>query len=85
MDNAHIDNLEGAGNGDSQTQSNPEIVPDVATGFTYASYQNAIPVIRSIRIANMSGRHFEGCRLDLTSTPSFLRLGRAHKRQAIRD
>ncbi|WP_199084323.1 DUF3320 domain-containing protein [Bosea sp. ASV33] len=73
MENADIDNLESAGNDDSEKQSNPEIVPDVATGFTYASYQNAIPVIRSIRIANLGGRHFEGCRLDLTSTPSFLR------------
>lgn len=73
MDNAHIDNLEEAGSDDGRKQGNPEIVPDVATGFTYASYQNAVPVIRSIRIANTGGRHFEGCRLDLTSTPSFLR------------
>lgn len=54
MENADIDNLEGAGNDDSEKQSNPEIVPDVAMGFTYASYQNAIPVIRSIRIANLA-------------------------------
>lgn len=73
MENADIDNLEGAGSDDSEKQSNPEIVSDVATGFTYASYQNAIPVIRFIRIENKSDRHFEGCQLELTSTPSFLR------------
>ncbi|WP_284274933.1 DUF3320 domain-containing protein [Mesorhizobium huakuii] len=51
----------------------PCIVADVASSFTYASYQNAIPVIRSIRIENNSSSHFENCVLELTSLPSFLR------------
>lgn len=51
----------------------PVIVADVAASFTYASYQNAIPVIRSIEIENSTGTHVENCRLELTSSPSFLR------------
>jgi len=49
------------------------IVADIAASFTYASYQNAIPVIRSILIENKTDRHIENCRLELTSSPSFLR------------
>jgi very-short-patch-repair endonuclease len=49
------------------------IVADIAASFTYASYQNAIPVIRSILIENNTDRRFENCRLELTSSPSFLR------------
>jgi very-short-patch-repair endonuclease len=49
------------------------IVADVAASFTFASYQNAIPVIRSILIENNTDRHIESCRLELTSSPSFLR------------
>ena len=49
------------------------IVADIAASFTYASYQNAIPVIRSILIENNTDRHIENCRLELTSSPSFLR------------
>lgn len=51
----------------------PVIVADVAASFTYASYQNAIPVIRSLLIENLSDRNFETCTLELTSSPSFLR------------
>lgn len=49
------------------------IVADVAASFTHASYQNAIPVIRSLLIENNTGRHIENCRVELTSSPSFLR------------
>ncbi|TJV46258.1 MAG: DUF3320 domain-containing protein [Mesorhizobium sp.] len=49
------------------------IVADVASSFTYASYQNAIPVIRSIRLDNDTAGSLESCRLELTSSPSFLR------------
>lgn len=51
----------------------PVIIADIASGFTYASYQNAIPVLRAIRIENRSDRHLEACRLELSSDPSFLR------------
>ncbi|RAZ88888.1 DNA helicase [Mesorhizobium hawassense] len=51
----------------------PRIVADVASSFTYASYQNAIPVVRSIRLDNDTARSLGNCRLELTSSPSFLR------------
>ncbi|WP_256731581.1 DUF4011 domain-containing protein [Sphingomonas sp. dw_22] len=53
--------------------SGPIIAADIAGSFTYASYQNAIPVIRSIRIENVGGGHHETCRLELISSPTFLR------------
>lgn len=73
MQNMDIDNSEKTGSGINEKPGNPVIVADVATDFTYASYQNAIPVIRSIRVENKGDRHLQACRLDLTSTPSFLR------------
>lgn len=57
----------------NQSSTRPLIVADVASSFTYASYQNAIPVIRSILISNDTDRHSENCRVELTSSPSFLR------------
>ncbi len=51
----------------------PTIAADIAGSFTYASYQNAIPVVRSIRIDNTTGQHHENIRVDLTSSPAFLR------------
>jgi len=58
---------------DSVGHSDPVIVADVAGSFTYASYQNAIPVIRSIQIENGDDRHYANCRVELTSSPEFLR------------
>ncbi len=55
-------------NADSLTVS-----ADIAGSFTYASYQNAIPVVRSIVIENHTGRHFNSCLVELSSSPSFLR------------
>lgn len=55
------------------TVKDPAISADIAGSFTYASYQNAIPVIRSIRIENSDGRHHENVRVDLSSSPAFLR------------
>ncbi|WP_349361325.1 DUF4011 domain-containing protein [Stappia sp.] len=46
---------------------------DIASSFTYASYQNAIPVIRSLAIENGSDRQVDDLRLELTSSPAFLR------------
>lgn len=50
-----------------------EILADIAASFTYASFQNAVPVIRSIAINNPTGQDFENCTLELISNPSFLR------------
>ncbi|MBB6414093.1 DUF3320 domain-containing protein [Mesorhizobium sangaii] len=50
-----------------------EVVADIAASFTYASFQNAIPVIRSIALNNPTQQGFEKCTLELTSNPPFLR------------
>ena len=51
----------------------PNIFADIASSFTYASYQNAIPVLRGIGIENRSDRQVQALRLELSSTPAFLR------------
>lgn len=53
--------------------NNPAISADISGSFTYASYQNAIPVVRSIRIENAGGQLHENIRVDLTSSPAFMR------------
>ncbi|WP_029355310.1 DUF3320 domain-containing protein [Bosea sp. 117] len=50
-----------------------EIRADMAASFTFASFQNAVPVLRSIAIANPTDRHLESCRLELVANPAFLR------------
>ncbi|MBN9237774.1 DNA helicase [Mesorhizobium hungaricum] len=51
----------------------PKIFADIASSFTYASYQNAIPVLRRIGVENQSDRQVDRLRLELSSTPAFLR------------
>ncbi|WP_375450250.1 DUF3320 domain-containing protein [uncultured Devosia sp.] len=51
----------------------PAIHSDIAASFTYASYQNAIPVIRSIRLSNSTGQNLQNLALELTADPAFLR------------
>ena len=63
----------GEARGNEPVASNPNIEADVSNCFTYASYQNAIPVVRSILIENRSGGVCQDCKLELTSSPSFLR------------
>ncbi|TCK28356.1 AAA domain-containing protein [Ancylobacter aquaticus] len=64
---------ESEGPGIGSSSKHPTIIADIATSFTYASYQNAIPVVRSIRIENHTDHHVENCRVDLISSPAFLR------------
>ena len=51
----------------------PAIHADPATCFTYASYQNAVPILRSIEVRNETQSSFDNLRLELVSTPGFLR------------
>ncbi|HEY4202633.1 MAG TPA: DUF3320 domain-containing protein [Devosiaceae bacterium] len=51
----------------------PVIISDIASSFTYASYQSAIPVVRSIRFGNATGRNLENLTLEVTTDPPFLR------------
>lgn len=46
---------------------------DIASCFTYASFQNAIPVIRSIKIDNPTLQNVEDCQLHLVANPPFIR------------
>jgi len=57
----------------SHPMAEVDIKADIAPSFTYASFQNAIPVIRSIIIANRSAQGFERCALELFSNPPFIR------------
>ncbi len=52
---------------------NVTIAVDLASTFTFASHQNSIPVIRSIRVDNSTAVSIENARLELTSSPAFLR------------
>jgi very-short-patch-repair endonuclease len=49
------------------------VTADIASCFTYASFQNAIPVIRSIKIDNPTLQIVEDCQLHLVATPAFIR------------
>jgi very-short-patch-repair endonuclease len=57
----------------AEKPQSPKIFADIASSFTYASYQNAIPVLRGIGVENQSDRHLDSLRLELSSTPAFLR------------
>ena len=57
----------------SEAPPSVKIQADIAGSFTFASYQNAIPVLRSLAIENPTDRHLEQCRLAMVATPSFLR------------
>jgi hypothetical protein len=46
---------------------------DLAATFTFASHQNAVPVVRSIRVCNLASMSLDRLRLELTSQPAFLR------------
>lgn len=72
MQNSDAGNFDGSSIDQPQEKS-PILVADIAGSFTYASYQNAIPVVRGIRIENADGRHHENIRLELASSPAFLR------------
>lgn len=58
----------------AELQEEPvRIEADIAGSFTYASFQNAIPVLRSITIHNPTAENLESCELRLDSNPPFLR------------
>src|SRR6187431_1615793 len=73
MQNANDDGIQVDGICLAEDTKASMIVADIAASFTYASQQNAIPVIRSLLIENNSDRHIERCTLELASSPTFLR------------
>ena len=72
MGDFHEDGLDDGSNTETNVDS-PTLSADIAGSFTYASYQNAIPVVRSIVIENHTGRQFHNCLVELSSSPSFVR------------
>lgn len=64
--NAGSASLEGSSSG-------PTIVAEIVQVFTFASHQNSVPVIRSLRIDNASDEHLENITLEMTASPGFLR------------
>lgn len=66
-DNANSDLLQ------SDDSNVVTITANLAATFTFASHQNSVPVIRSIRVDNRTTESFENARLELTSSPPFLR------------
>ncbi|MFG1331116.1 DUF3320 domain-containing protein [Xanthobacter autotrophicus] len=49
------------------------IVADVAQSFTFASYQNAVPVLRALELHHAAEEELSGCMLELSANPPFLR------------
>ncbi len=50
-----------------------QIDANLASTFTFASHQNSIPVLRSIRIENATREAVQDVQLELTASPAFLR------------
>ncbi len=61
-----------------------EILADNRGSFTYASFQNAVPVIRSIAVNNGTSEQREHCELRLRSDPPFLRQKTWHLDRLLR-
>lgn len=57
----------------AEKPQSPNIFADMSSSFTYASHQHAIPVLRGIGVENRSDRQVDSLRLELSSTPAFLR------------
>ncbi|WP_238121316.1 MULTISPECIES: DUF3320 domain-containing protein [unclassified Xanthobacter] len=49
------------------------MIADIASAFTFASHQNAVPVLRALTITNLTPRDLTNCRLDVSAQPPFLR------------
>ncbi len=49
------------------------LAAQIAGSFTFASYQNAVPVIRSIRIDNCTTEYLNNLKVEMNSVPAFLR------------
>ena len=73
MDEIETANLAGGNAQEAALDGDVIFAADFASTFTFASHQNSIPVIRSIRIENSTIESVENARLELTASPAFLR------------
>ncbi|WAJ26304.1 DUF4011 domain-containing protein [Antarcticirhabdus aurantiaca] len=51
----------------------PRILAEVNPCLAYASFQNAVPVLKDLRLANPGEATISGARLELTAAPPFIR------------
>jgi hypothetical protein len=58
----------------SEAEGRISIDFDVSSTFTYASYQNSIPTIRSAALRNATADHVGRCELTLSAFPPFIRM-----------
>lgn len=58
---------------DTGAPAEVRITADVASAFTFASHQNAVPVLRALTITNATPEHLANCRLEVSSAPPFLK------------
>jgi len=65
--------IEPSDQGSSGPPPSIRIVASLASAFTFASHQNSIPVVRSIRIENSTNEPVQDVQLELTASPPFLR------------
>jgi len=49
---------------EAEKPQSPKIFADIASSFTYASYQNAVPVLRGLGVENRSDRQVQALRLE---------------------
>ena len=49
------------------------IIPDIVSAINYASWQNAVPILRSVEINNGTATTLSNLRLELSVTPAFCR------------
>ena len=57
----------------TELQTEPLINADVAESINYASWQNSVPLLRSIEVNNVSAQTLSDLRLEISSSPPFLR------------
>ena len=57
----------------SEPRTEPFINADIAESINYASWQNSVPLLRAIEVNNPSAQTLSDVRLELSSSPPFLR------------
>jgi very-short-patch-repair endonuclease len=57
----------------SERSASVRLHAELAESVTYASYQNAVPILRSLAVENATDEGLENCRLELAADPPFLR------------
>ena len=59
--------------GSDEIAKKAAVTADIAVSFTFASYQNAIPVVRSVLVENITDQQIANCTVELTCSPAFLK------------